>query len=1052
MVDAQVEVRVFGTLRVVVGGEVVPLTAAERRLLAGLALTTPAEVTEERLAEMVWEGREPPRTARQSLQNHVSHLRRKTLPELIPRGEGGYALRHAAVDVERFLRALDQARARHADGDATETLRVAESGLALAGDRPFADLAVDRQAVAARARVTEAVGELEDLAVMALLRMDEVDRAVTELERLTRTDPGRERRWELLLLALDRAGRRVDALATYHSARRNLIDTHGVEPGPRLRAVHQQLLDASTDSSARVTSAGSLGRADDLARVLAARDAHAVAHLSGPAGIGKTTLLREVVRAWEGPAFTIECGDNPWTALAPVDELLRRLAIALPELGLPSDLSSLRDPAHEPLERVRRAPGLTGRAIEALGRGLDALDTPLVVVDDLDRAGPTTREVLCAVLGRPDVAWVVASRAREITGVDVPDGARVPLDGIDVDARAELAAATGHVPRTRARTAGEWLAGHTGGHPLYAVELLASVGPDRPWEGGADTGSDDLTLSRSLVALIEGRLAALPASCRPTLDAAAAMHDPLDLSLLRRLVDVAQLQPLLDAGVLVRTSRGQVRFAHELFAKVAHDTVPSGRRAELHHAIGLLCSEPIVRAHHLGHAVELDPDAAIAAETAAGRAATSEQAYADAAVWFGRAADHAAAHGLPLPQVLDLRLEACDAARLAGSPGHAGPLLDLAEEVLDLDHVDLRRRATVAAVQLGEAVDAGPQQQRAAAIADRAIAGEDDAGWRARLNATASILHSISGEPDRCRHMFLSAVAALEPDDERALCDVLPYAYMALGHPDDADLREEAAQVLLGAARRTGDRIAEWEAHHLAFSVAIIRGDGRGLRRAADECERLLADAGDAGRRWSVAYQRAAVAAIEGQLDEAEALALRALADGTGVAPARAMSAMSGQLLIIRWAQDRLEELAEPLVQLIAAQPEIPAWKAAGSLVVARRDPSTAARWFDDVVADGVVGLPRDFAWLAGAMCLGAAAVRLGDADRAARVLPALAPHAGLVCWQGTCSYGPVAAVTADLAALLDDPREAAWRSDAARLSTGLADPTGTPATAPSPG
>ena len=63
-----------------------------------------------------------------------------------------------------------------------------------------------------------------------------------ELEYLAAAHPFRERLWELLMVALYRAGRQGDALAAYLRARDVLADQLGVEPGARLRRQHAAIL------------------------------------------------------------------------------------------------------------------------------------------------------------------------------------------------------------------------------------------------------------------------------------------------------------------------------------------------------------------------------------------------------------------------------------------------------------------------------------------------------------------------------------------------------------------------------------------------------------------------------------------------------------------------------------------------------------------------------------------------------------------------------------------------------------------------------------------
>jgi DNA-binding SARP family transcriptional activator len=54
--------------------------------------------------------------------------------------------------------------------------------------------------------------------------------------------PGHERLWEQLMLALYRSGRRADALTAFARARTLLAVDYGLDPGPGLRVLHQQIL------------------------------------------------------------------------------------------------------------------------------------------------------------------------------------------------------------------------------------------------------------------------------------------------------------------------------------------------------------------------------------------------------------------------------------------------------------------------------------------------------------------------------------------------------------------------------------------------------------------------------------------------------------------------------------------------------------------------------------------------------------------------------------------------------------------------------------------
>ena len=133
---------------------------------------------------------------------------------------------------------------------------------------------------------------------------------IGSLEALIAEHPFHERFHAQRMLALYRAGRQSDALEAYHDARRTLIDELGIEPGPELRRLEEQILrqDPALDAPLpRVElppqlEAGSpllAGREREL-HWLRARWQEAtaggprIALVSGPSGIGKTRLAAEL--------------------------------------------------------------------------------------------------------------------------------------------------------------------------------------------------------------------------------------------------------------------------------------------------------------------------------------------------------------------------------------------------------------------------------------------------------------------------------------------------------------------------------------------------------------------------------------------------------------------------------------------------------------------------------------------------------------------------------------------------------------------------------------
>ncbi|HEX8509283.1 MAG TPA: BTAD domain-containing putative transcriptional regulator, partial [Propionibacteriaceae bacterium] len=125
-------------------------------------------------------------------------------------------------------------------------------------------------------------------------------------EELVQAHPLREALWAALVTALYRAGRQADALAAYTRVRRLLVNELGIEPGPALRMLAQQVLEQSPDlgttgafrvvrpGNVPVASAPMVGRGGDITEIVAALRTHRLVTVLGPAGVGKTRLGIEV--------------------------------------------------------------------------------------------------------------------------------------------------------------------------------------------------------------------------------------------------------------------------------------------------------------------------------------------------------------------------------------------------------------------------------------------------------------------------------------------------------------------------------------------------------------------------------------------------------------------------------------------------------------------------------------------------------------------------------------------------------------------------------------
>ncbi|MFC0006692.1 AfsR/SARP family transcriptional regulator [Micromonospora siamensis] len=238
----------LGPLRVRVGGERVPLGGTRSEcILAALLLDPGRTVSIDRLIAAGW-GDHPPTSARAQVQNRVGTLRR-ALRAARPGGdiivtEGtGYLvdLDGWELDLRRFDEEIRRAEVLSA------ARRVAEARAALgAALKLWRGPALDGLETPPLAA---AAVRLEERRLTALERRIHLDLdlgrhrdLVPELTELAGAHPFREEVHALLMLALHRSGQRVAALNAYRRLRAMLGEQIGVEPGARIRTLHEALL------------------------------------------------------------------------------------------------------------------------------------------------------------------------------------------------------------------------------------------------------------------------------------------------------------------------------------------------------------------------------------------------------------------------------------------------------------------------------------------------------------------------------------------------------------------------------------------------------------------------------------------------------------------------------------------------------------------------------------------------------------------------------------------------------------------------------------------
>jgi DNA-binding SARP family transcriptional activator len=365
------EFGVLGPLQVVADGR--PLVLGRkgmRGLLAMLVLDANRVVPIDEIVDRIWAD-DPPATARTIVHGYVSKLRRM-LEDADPAGSAsiltsppGYQL---SIDPWR----LDLHRARQLISSARGKPAAMRAGLLREA------LGLWRGQVLADVPGNPITTDLDELRLSALeeridaeLELGRHLELVGELRQLVTEYPFRERLVAHSMRALYRSGQRADALDAYQRFHRRAVEELGIDPGPDLRALHEQVLrddpvlssGASPPPSAvqprpgivvpeqlPAAASGFIGRVVELAwldRLCDNRDLSAttIAVLDGAPGIGKTELAvtwghRRVELFPGGLLFAPLHGfDADRRPVEPAEVLARFLhALGVPSDAVPNDM------------------------------------------------------------------------------------------------------------------------------------------------------------------------------------------------------------------------------------------------------------------------------------------------------------------------------------------------------------------------------------------------------------------------------------------------------------------------------------------------------------------------------------------------------------------------------------------------------------------------------------------------------------------------------------------------------------------------------------------
>jgi len=241
-------VQLFGPLAIRTGQVSVELGPPKQRaLLAILVLHANEVVSVDRLIELLW-GEAPPRTAAHSVQIYMSALRKllATLqpPPTIVTRPPGYRLDidPKAIDIARFEVLVSRGGEALGVGRQESGIDLLEEAVGLWHGPALAEFAYDEFAQPHIARLEELRLDAGEQLAAAELSAGRVQAALQRAEQLSREAPLREQGQELVMLALYRSGRHVEAIRSYERHRRMLAEELGVVPAPALQRLNERIL------------------------------------------------------------------------------------------------------------------------------------------------------------------------------------------------------------------------------------------------------------------------------------------------------------------------------------------------------------------------------------------------------------------------------------------------------------------------------------------------------------------------------------------------------------------------------------------------------------------------------------------------------------------------------------------------------------------------------------------------------------------------------------------------------------------------------------------
>jgi DNA-binding SARP family transcriptional activator len=242
---------VLGPMEVHASGRRVPVKGTMKQTLLAAFLAARGElVTVETLADELW-GTTPPPKMENALQAQVSRIRRlleglepeRAQPRFVTTPIGyRFSVNTNEVDATAFVEMVEAIRTRTARGGSAEDIAALRRALTLWRGPVFGGLGGGQICRTAASRFGESRLAAQELLYELELVNGGATRIVPELTELVTQHPLHERFCGLLMVALYRAGRQIDALALFHKLRSRMNEELGIDPSPAVGRFERAIL------------------------------------------------------------------------------------------------------------------------------------------------------------------------------------------------------------------------------------------------------------------------------------------------------------------------------------------------------------------------------------------------------------------------------------------------------------------------------------------------------------------------------------------------------------------------------------------------------------------------------------------------------------------------------------------------------------------------------------------------------------------------------------------------------------------------------------------